>query len=223
MTAVVLLLFGFRIGAASAVAWGDWEGGDVEQVARSSSLLGLIFFSIWIPDTREVRWFGIRTGELHTRMAIIAIPFMACGIVLDGIALRWMGARTRTLWPFHLYGLIVVFGGLELMAWEKMCRRNAALHHWPGDGIHSTPLWEWIVFAYLIGFMAWMAHGRLPVTNDMNPSKQAPPRWRRWLKRTVQIGGLGLVVVALATLRPVTHEPWVQTEPAVRALADAGT
>ena len=49
------------------------------------------------------------------------------------------------------------------------------------------------------------------------------PRWRRWLKRTVQGGGLFVVGVALATLRPVDHAPWLPTEPAQHALADAAT
>ena len=164
MTAVVLLLCSLAaerhrqlrapIGKAAV-----WSSGAI------FISLTLIFLAVWIADTRDTRWFGMRTGELHTRMSIIAIPFMACGIVLDGVALRWSGVPNRGLWPFHLYGLIVLAGGAELIAWEKMCRRDPTLHHWPGEGIHSTPLWEWIVFTYLIGFMVWMAHGKLPAAN----------------------------------------------------------
>jgi hypothetical protein len=49
------------------------------------------------------------------------------------------------------------------------CARDTTLRHWPGDGIHSTPLWEWITMISLIGFMVWMAHGRWhqkPMGND---------------------------------------------------------
>ena len=164
MTAVMLLL--------SELAWRRHRRlrGVIGRTARWSSgavflALGLIFLAAWIADTREHRWFGMRTGELHTRLSIVAIFFMGCGIVLDGVALRWVGVRNRALWPFHLYGLIGLVGGVELMSWEKMCRRNPALHHWPGDGIHSTPLWEWIVFTYLIAFMVWMAHGNWAKAN----------------------------------------------------------
>ena len=128
--------------------------------------LTLVFFAVWIADTREGRWFGIRTGEIHTRAAVLAIPFMGGGIVLDGVALWRAGARWMALWPFHLYGAITLVGGAHLLAWETMCRRNPALPHWPGEGLHSTPLWEWVVFVYLIGFLFWMAHGKLPAVSN---------------------------------------------------------
>jgi len=159
MSAVVLLLFGLV-----------WERhrrlrGEIGWIAACSSAaiflaLILIFLSIWIADTRGSRMFGMRTGDLHTHMAILAIPFMTCGILLDGVALRWRGVRTLDLWPFHLYGLIVLAGGAALLSWEEMCHRDPTLHHWPGPGIHSTPLWEWIVFTYLIAFLVWMAHAK---------------------------------------------------------------
>ena len=162
MTALVFLLFGLAverhrrlrstIGKAAV-----WSSGTVFIA------LTLMMTVVWVPDSREVGWSGIRIGEWHTRMAILAIPFMTCGILLDGVALWWAGVRWRALWPFHLYGMIVLVGTLELTTWERMCRRDATLPHWPGPGLHSTPLWEWISFSYLIGFMIWMAHGRMPV------------------------------------------------------------
>ena len=33
-----------------------------------------------------------------------------------------------------------------------------SLKHWLADGLHSTPLWEWILFVYLVGHILWMAH-----------------------------------------------------------------
>ena len=57
----------------------------------------------------------------------------------------------------------------------------------------------------------------------MNSSPKNRPRWRRWLKRTFLGGGIFFLVVALATLRPVDHGPWAQTESAVHARADAAT
>ena len=159
MTAVVLLL--------SELAWRRHRRlrGVIGRAACWSSgavflALGLIFLAVWIADTREHRWFGMRTGELHTRLAILAIPCMAVGFVLDGAGLWRAGLRSRELWPFHVYGGLVLVGLVALFSWERRCARDATLHHWPGEGIHSTPLWEWIVFAYLIAFMAWMAHGK---------------------------------------------------------------
>ncbi len=164
MTALVLLLF--------SLAWERhrrlWAR--IGRTARWSSsalflALALILLSVWIADTRHVRWWGIRTGALHTRMAILAIPILGTGILLDAVALWRSGVPSRALWPFHFYGLIVLVGTAELILWERMCQRDPALPHWPGEGLHSTPLWEWIAFTYLIVFMVWLAHGRLPAAN----------------------------------------------------------
>ncbi len=159
MTAVVVLLLD--------LAWARHVRlrGVIGPVARWSSggvflSLGLILLAVWLADTRGARWFGLRTGRLHTQMAILAIPLMAAGVVLDGVALWRAGLRSRALWPLHVFGVVVLVGSVALLSWEKMCARDGTLHHWPGEGIHSTPLWEWIVFTYLIGFMAWMARGR---------------------------------------------------------------
>lgn len=167
MTALLLLLFN--------LAWERHERlrGRIGAVAGWSSAamftaLTLILLAVWIPDTRAGQLFGMRTGVFHTRIAILAIPFMVAGIALDGLALWWKGVRWHALWPFHLYGLIFVVGILELIAWERMCQRDPTLHHWPGDGLHSTPLWEWIVFTYLIGFLVWMAHGRFLATGQQS-------------------------------------------------------
>jgi hypothetical protein len=127
--------------------------------AAISVSLTLILLVTWVPDSQELHWFGICAGDVHTPVAILAIPFMGCGIVLDCLALWWSGVRVRTLWPFHLYGLIVLVGTAKLMAWERMCRLDSTLTEWPGEGLYSTPLWEWIVFTYLVGIMVWMAHG----------------------------------------------------------------
>ena len=163
MTALVLLLFHLawerhgrlRAQIGMAAVW--------SSTAMFVSL-ALILLAVWIPDTRQGQWFGMRTGQFHTRLAIVAIPFMAFAIVVDGVALGWAGVRSRALWPFHLYGLITLVGAWQLIAWERMCKRDPTLRHWPGDGWHSTPLWEWIIFIYLVGFLAWMAYGRLLMT-----------------------------------------------------------
>jgi hypothetical protein len=169
MTALVLLLFSLmaerhvklrrRIGRTAV-----WSS------AAISVSLTLILLVTWIPDSQEHYCFGIRAGVLHTPMAILAIPFMGCGLVLDAAALWWSGVRIRALWPFHLYGLIVVVGTAKLMAWERMCRQDPTLPEWPGEGLYSTPLWEWIAFTCLVGFMVWMAHGGCAAK-----SKPAPP------------------------------------------------
>ena len=56
----------------------------------------------------------------------------------------------------------------------------------------------------------------------MNPTQKNSARWWRWGKRVIVGGALCVLVIALATLRPVDRGERVQTAPALAALADAG-
>jgi len=162
MTALAVLLF--RLAAARHCRLRAIVG---RVVVGSSTFifvaLTLLLLVVWIPDSRQPGWLGLRVGDWHTRMAILAIPIMGFGIAVDGVALWAGGVNWRALWPFQLYGVLVLSGTVMLARWEAMCRRDPTLPHWPGAGLHSTPLWEWITFTYLIGFMIWLAHGRLTV------------------------------------------------------------
>lgn len=236
MTAVMLLLL--------ELAWlrhGRLRGVIGNTARWSTGAVGvsltLMFLAVWIADTRDGRWFGMRTGELHTRMAVLAIPFMAAGVLLDGAALRRSGLHPRRLWPFPALGGVVLTGVVALVSWEIKCARDARLVHWPGDGLHSTPLWEWISFTCLFAFMVWMAHGKWSpnpgsaAAGTSRPNAPAPTsapvpaatrsRRRRWLTRAAQGLGLSVVIIALATLRPVDRAPWTTTPPAMQARSDA--
>ena len=236
MTAVLLLLL--------ELAWlrhGRLRG-VIGNTARWSTgavgiSLALMFLAVWIADTRDGRWFGMRTGELHTRIAVLAIPFMAAGLLLDGAALRRSGLHPRGLWPFPALGGVVLTGVVALVSWEIKCARNARLPHWPGEGLHSTPLWEWISFTCLFAFLVWMAHGKWSpnpgsdAAGTSRPNAPAPvpapaptaprSRRRRWLTRAAQGLGLGVVIIALATLRPVDRAPWAVTATALQARTEA--
>lgn len=170
MTALILLLFSLAMERHARLSGQIGKAALWSSAALSVSLT-LILLATWVPDSQERYLFGIRAGDVHTPLAILAIPFMGSGIVLDGLALWWSGVRVRALWPFYLYGLIVLVGAAKLMAWERMCRRDPTLPEWPGEGLYSTPLWEWIVFTYLIGIMVWMSHGgMLRKSSRANPS-----------------------------------------------------
>jgi hypothetical protein len=188
MTALILLLYSLvaerhirlRRQIGRAALW--------SSAAISVSLL-LILLVTWIPDSHEQHMFGMRAGDIHTPAAILAIPIMSCGILLDAVALWWSGVRARALWPFHLYGLIVLVGTSELMAWERMCRRDPTLSSFPGEGLHSTPLWEWIAFSYLVGFMIWMARGTCAAR--IKPAQPVPLRHANGSKETGITADLG--------------------------------
>lgn len=126
--------------------------------------LVMILTTVWIPDSRSGRWFGMTSGQFHTRIALWGIPILGLGVVLDAVAQFIAGFALRSLWPFHLYAGFTAFGFFQLMEWERLCRKDPNLNHWPGDGLHSTPLWEWIFFVGLMLHWTWMARRQEPGT-----------------------------------------------------------
>jgi len=128
--------------------------------------LVMILLTVWIPDSRSGHWFGMTSGQFHTRIALWGIPILGLGVVLDAVAYFLAGSALRSLWPFHLYACVSAFGFYELMDWERLCREDRSLRHWPGDGLHSTPLWEWIFFVGLMIHWDWMARRREPRASE---------------------------------------------------------
>jgi len=116
----------------------------------------LLFVGIWIADTDE-KWGNFSVGAIHTRVAIIGIFTMMAAVIADAVTVSRAGYGGRVLWPFRIYALIWIAGMIALGSWEWKCKNDSSLKHWPGDGIHSTPLWEWILFAYLLGFVIWIS------------------------------------------------------------------
>lgn len=119
--------------------------------------LAMILTTVWIPDSRSGDWFGMTRGQFHTRVALLGIPVLGLGVVLDAAAFLRLGSGFVRLWPFHLYAGVTAFGFHQLMEWERLCREDRSLRHWPGEGLHSTPLWEWIFFTGLMIHWGWMA------------------------------------------------------------------
>lgn len=140
---------------------------------RSASLplftaLLLLLAATWIPDSRSLQFLGEKATRVHTRLALVAIPIMGIGLFLDTLGRFVKGVRLTKLWPAFLFAGLVGFGFWKLTEWESLCRANPSLRHWPGDGIHSTPLWEWITFLYLTAHFVWMAN---PSSTLQHPSK----------------------------------------------------
>lgn len=119
--------------------------------------MAMLLVAVWIPDSRTQSFLGEKATHVHTRLAILAIPVLGLGLVLDTVGRLAMGVHWHRLWPAGLFALLVAVGFWKLAEWEALCRANPQLRHWPGDGIHSTPLWEWITFCWLVAHLHWMA------------------------------------------------------------------
>lgn len=126
----------------------------------------LLFAAVWIPDSRVLKWGEVPLTRIHTDLALLAIPFLGVGLTLDSVGCFVAGTRFRELWPSHLFAAVAASGFHFLSEWERMCREDRSLRHWPGDGFHSTPLWEWILFLCLSAHIVWMARRRFPVLPD---------------------------------------------------------
>lgn len=121
----------------------------------------LLFAAVWIPDSRTTKWGEQPLTRIHTQLALVAIPVFGAGLTLDSVGVFLAGMRFRELWPSHLFAVLAATGFGLLWQWERMCQADRTLRHWPGDGLHSTPLWEWILFLYLSGHVVWMASRRI--------------------------------------------------------------
>lgn len=117
----------------------------------------LILASVWIPDSREIYWGTIRTGSLHTRIAIISVFITLIAVISDAVVLKLSKFRSRSFWVIRIFMVLWITAVISLATWEWKCGQDPSLEHWPGDGIHSTPLWEWILFFYLIGYLYWIS------------------------------------------------------------------
>ena len=126
--------------------------------------LVMLLASVWIPDSRTQQFLGEKATRVHTSLAILAIPVLGVGLTLDTVGRFVTGIRLARLWPAVLFAALVGFGFWKLAEWESLCLKDPSLRHWPGDGIHSTPLWEWITFLYLISHMRWMS--KAPPTDE---------------------------------------------------------
>ena len=144
-----------------------WSLGGAASLALALGLV-MILITVWIPDSRSGHWFGMTRGQFHTRIALWGIPILGLGVILDAAAYLRRGGTLRSLWPFHLYASVSAFGFQQLMEWERLCREDRSLRHWPGDGLHSTPLWEWIFFVGLMLHWGWMARRQ-------EPGREFPP------------------------------------------------
>ena len=160
----------YQVGMTSLILlMGSWLSRRHDGFRRRRALLGqvgsgplvvalvMLLVSVWIPDSRTQEFLGEKATRVHTRLAILAIPVLGVGLTLDTVGRFLMGTRLVRLWPAFLFATLVAFAFWKLAEWESLCRIDQSLRHWPGDGIHSTPLWEWITFLYLIGHMRWMS------------------------------------------------------------------
>jgi hypothetical protein len=127
--------------------------------------IGLCLLGFFPDNGGESFIQDVKAGEIHNKVALLAIGGVALGIlsaffllIKDHIPLF----KGKKRYPFKviiiptlifllLVGLVAYF----LLKWDAICTE----HCWPGPGVYSFPMWEWIVFIMLIimeGVILWI-------------------------------------------------------------------
>ena len=133
---------------------------------------GLILVGIFPDNQGDSIIDGIRAGQLHNNVSILAFGGIGFGMMLDSFIFQLdqmpklrgkkVIKRNVSFLPYALFWGTVLLMAYFLIAWDIKCSENC----WPGDGIYSFPLWEWIVFG-MIFVEIIMITARLPEISSL--------------------------------------------------------
>jgi hypothetical protein len=126
---------------------------------------GLVVVALF-PDARQDFFQDLSFGRIHNRAALVAYLGFVGGMFLDALIYlkdRFVAGRegrsrlrhTVALPVFGCLGAVVGTASYFVSAWEVryplLHAQNPHLKHWPGLGIYSFPLWEWIIIVSFLG------------------------------------------------------------------------
>ncbi|MHA1111068.1 MAG: DUF998 domain-containing protein [Promethearchaeota archaeon] len=100
----------------------------------------------------------LKSGRLHNVTAVITFAAFIVANLSVGLAyLFHFGVRPWYNWLPPLLIFCTVLTGFFLLnaLWQKKCKENSDLESFPGLGIYSFPLWEWLLFTSLYIFLFW--------------------------------------------------------------------
>ncbi|MHA1732494.1 MAG: hypothetical protein ACTSU5_11155 [Promethearchaeota archaeon] len=137
----------------------------LREVNRPGAALATIFYLIAavglvlvasFPDNGGESFFGdLGAGRVHNFVSIFAFGGFGFGALLDSWLLlkdRVPGLGGRRLYPFRAWGgfyvlfyVVVALIAYTQLYWAATCESGC----WPGEGIYSFPLWEWIALAMI--------------------------------------------------------------------------
>ena len=133
--------------------------------------LGFILIATF-PDNGGTDFFGgISAGRMHYIVALFAFIGFAIAFLFDFFIFVIDRFTTKilnpTLWiiVYILFFILVGIGGYTQLVREFICESNC----WPGEGIYSFPLWEWILFFIIFGVLYSVL---LSLPNDLDTLKE---------------------------------------------------
>jgi hypothetical membrane protein len=153
----------------------------MRQINPKGAILSFLFYSIAaiglflvgvFPDNGGMSFYSdVSAGTLHARVALFAFAGFGVGLLWDFF--NFMRDRLPVfkgekkyplnLWlgPYVLFFIVVGLAAYTQIAWSIICESGC----WPGDGIYSFPLWEWIVILMVFAVIYWLLLG-LAKMND---------------------------------------------------------
>lgn len=141
--------------------------------ARFTTLLMLIgaigIFGVGLfPDSGQDFIEDLSYGKMHNTMALIFFIGDGLGLIFDGLLIytkdrfpKWPGgkgghqiANHKIIAPTYIIFITIALAmGICLIGWEIyypiLHAQDPSIGHWPGEGIFSFPMWEWIVIVSL--------------------------------------------------------------------------
>ena len=100
----------------------------------------------------------LKSGRLHNVTAVIT--FATFIIANLSVGLAYVFNPTERAWfdwlpPFLIFCIAITGFFLFNALWQKKCKQDKTLESFPGLGIYSFPLWEWLLFTSLYIFLFW--------------------------------------------------------------------
>lgn len=100
----------------------------------------------------------LKSGRLHNVTAVITFATFIIANLSVGFAYLFYPQRLPVynwLPPLLIFCITVIGFFMFNTLWQKKCKENSELESFPGEGIFSFPLWEWLLFLSLYIFLFW--------------------------------------------------------------------
>ncbi len=122
-----------------------------------------MFLLAFFPDNGGESFIqDVSSGRIHNLVALLAIGGFALGLLLQFFLLvkdhipKLKGKKIYPvksfIYPAVYYIILIVMIAYTQLYWDMICDSGC----WPGEGIYSFPLWEWIAFISMIVLEGWM-------------------------------------------------------------------
>jgi hypothetical protein len=184
----VPLLF-YRHRRLAGVVRGPAIAGTTCFLIGCASLVGVALF----PDVRQDFLQDLSYGRIHNKLALFVFLGFLAGMFCDGLvyAKDYVATRSGRSPTFRHRMAALILGALGAVVtlalvlrafWEArypvLHAQDPRVRHWPGPGIYSFPLWEWIIMvSFLAAFYALLLGlpGEVPKARDTSRSPHQAP------------------------------------------------